>query len=99
MIQLFDGYAIDADTSQFILGRPQVKQYTDKKTGETKSQTVWNDATYHTTLCGAVIAYRKRKERELVAEKAHTLETFLRAITAFDDRMKELLPEYELVRK
>ena len=67
MIKLWDGWAIDADQYQYILGI--------EATGTIKGKeiTYLDKATYHKTLAQALNAFMERIKRQKVAEKDMTL--------------------------
>ena len=67
MINLENGYAIDADDSQYIL----VRSATTNRKGEKVE--IWNNCGYYASLGAAVSAYCEKMARE----KIHTTDTTL----------------------
>ena len=69
MITLWDGYCIDADANNYILGIPTT---TVRKGEEEESM---RDATYHGTLGEALRAFYRKQLRESIKKESHTLST------------------------
>ena len=73
MIKLNDGWAIDSDSSQYILGRPTTVMVKDKPTKQMQS------ATFHATVEQALTCHLRRMQREIVKSSDLTLEESIKA--------------------
>lgn len=67
MIILQDGWVIDSDQYQYILGVPSAK------TRKGKEGKWMKDATYHPSVERALLAYIRQRQLELVGEKNMSL--------------------------
>ena len=76
MIELYDGWAIDADEHQFILGTPK------KRAVNGAIITEMTGATYHPSLEMALRTFARARMRELV--RTHVM-TIFQALSAFAD--------------
>jgi len=85
MITLWDGWAIDSDPYQYILGRPVERKMHNRTATEMK------DPTYHGTLGQALRAFYRLQSRESIKENDTTLCQAL--VTAEDiwNRLRELV--------
>ena len=88
MIKLWDGWAIDTDPYQFILGQPVTAQ---RKDGRTVTET--QNATYHKTLGQALQAFYRMKVRECVGETDQTLCRAVADVCRIEERIRSLMAE------
>lgn len=91
MIELWDGYAIDADERQFVLGKPIMRAHKARGTEEQHME----DASYHATLTQALVAFHKIQLREYTKNDARTLAQAVTASAQIENRIRQLIPEPE----
>ena len=85
MIKLWDGWAIDADQYQYILGI----ETTDSIKG--RGFTFLDKATYHRTLAQALNAFTEKMKRQKVAEKDMTLQLAVQYIQEMEYNIQCLI--------
>lgn len=88
MIKLWDGWAIDSDAFNIILGKPVTAQ---RKDGRTVTET--QNATYHKTLGKALQAFYRMKVRECVGEPDQTLCRAVSEACRIEERIRSLMAE------
>jgi hypothetical protein len=93
MITLWDGYCIDADANNYILGIPT----TTVRKGEDEES--MRDATYHGTLGEALRAFYRKQLRESIKKESHTLSTAFAEASAIEERIVSLATELDFKRK
>ena len=86
MVKLWDGWTIDTDEYQYILGKPVS---TINKKGETENRT--DKASYHLSLSQAVQAFYKQQARECIGKDEHTLSGAIVALRGIEERIKSML--------
>lgn len=84
MINLWSGFAIDADSYQYILGK--VSSLVDKRTG--KVRTSLDYPTYHPTIGHALLAFHGMQLREGIERETHTI---MSAIALSNELEKRIL--------
>jgi hypothetical protein len=91
MINLFGGYAIDADSDQFILGKPckRKTKVKDKDTGEEKEIEVdaLSAQRYYPTLGTALYGAYKTLQRDMVHSDTMSLQEAMQACTELEQRI------------
>lgn len=85
MIRLWDGWAIDADQYQYILGI----ETADCIKG--REFTFLDKATYHKTLAQALSAFMEKVKRQYVAEENMTLQLAVQYIQEMESRIQHLI--------
>lgn len=86
MIKLEDGWIIDADKYNFILGQSRV----DKD-----GKTIMANATYHRTIGQAIERYYKRKAHAMVASEDMVLEEAVERLGRLSDKIYALRQSIE----
>lgn len=86
MITIWDGYAIDADERQFILGKPVQKVRKDGR-----SECRMAEATYHSSLASALQAFYRSMVRECIGSDTHTLCNALAQALHIEKRIRALV--------
>ncbi len=92
MITLWDGYAIDADEYQFILGKPTMR----KRKDGTEEQYM-AIPTYHPRLGSALGRFYNIKVRESIRDNQYTLSQAVAQASQIEERIRSLagLPSLE----
>jgi len=90
MIKLWDGYVIDSDEYQFVLGIPNPKVGKD---GILRNNV--EKATYHPTLGKALESFYKKQTRECMGNKEMTLAEYLQSASEIEERIRALVQEPE----
>lgn len=80
MIQLWDGYVISADACQYILGKPEGK----------KDEERLREATYHSTISQALLAFHKIQLRKRVRHELLTLADVIVVSAEIEKRIRDL---------
>lgn len=100
MIRLAGGWAIDADPNGgFTLGMPYISKVKDQKTGEMVDRQLWKNATYPLSINGAFKSYRRRMQKELIANNDMTITQALDAFAELDKKLIAEVPEYGFIMK
>jgi hypothetical protein len=95
MINLWDGWVIDTDNYQYILGQPET---TTNNKRNNKEETRMNCATYHATLPQALLAFYRRQLRETIRTNDMGLGDALAASNAIEQRIRSLIHEPDFKR-
>lgn len=93
MIKLKYGWAINADASQYILGKPTTVIVKDKPIQQMQN------ATYHGTLDNALTAYLRRIQRDIVHSHDLTLEEACKAFVKAHNEVVAKLGDIENIKK
>jgi len=88
MITLWDGWAIDSDPYQYILGKPIKRDRSDGKT-----EIDMTSATYHRTPGKALGAFYQKQLREKVKGADMTLSQAIDAALQIEQRIREIIRE------
>jgi hypothetical protein len=78
MIQLWDGYVISADAFQYVLGKPE------------KDEERMREATYHSTISQALLAFHKIQLRKRVRHELLTLADVIVVSAEIEKRIRDL---------
>lgn len=84
MINLWDGYVIDTDAYNFILGQPKP----GKRNG--KDETYMDNATYYPTLPKALEAFSRMQLKESIKSNDTDLKSALVAYSDIERRLSEI---------
>lgn len=87
MITLWDGWAIDSDPYQYILGKPENRNLNGRIIVEMKH------ATYHGTLWKALESFYNHQVRESIKENDSTLCQALVMASQIEKRIREIIRE------
>lgn len=82
MIRLWDGYAISADEYNIVLGIPKTTVDKDGK----KKDCMYN-ASYHSSVGSALLAFAKKKQREYIMENDVTVQEAVEAFLKIETRI------------
>lgn len=88
MIKLWDGWAIDTDAYQFILGQPGIRKRKDE--GE---ETALFNTTFHKTLAQALQSFWRMQARETINRNDLTLSQAIERALQIEERVRSLAAE------
>ena len=88
MIKLWDGWAIDSDAYNIILGKPITYERKDGRMA-----TEMQNTTFHKTLPQALTAFYRLKVRESISKDDMTLSGAIRQACAIEERVRSLVTE------
>lgn len=86
MIPLWDGWAIDADEYQFVLGVPSERL----RGQENRVSKEMTNATYHPSLGKALAAFARMKLRDYAHQNDASLAEAIREYAAIEQRIREI---------
>lgn len=90
MIKLTNGYYIDVEDRQYILGIPKKVEQVNKTTGETVTKTIMSEARYYSTLEHALIGFWRLMRRKKLSTFDGTLQEALAVVKEQDAKMLKL---------
>lgn len=91
MIKLTNGYYIDVEDRQYVLGIPKKVEQLNKQTKETVTKTIMSEARYYSTLEHALIGFWRLMRRKKLSTFDGTLQEALEVVREQDDKMFKLL--------
>lgn len=91
MIKLTNGYYIDVEERQYVLGIPKKVEQVNKTTGETVIKTIMSEAKYYSTLDYALMGFWRLMRRKKLSTFDGTLQEALEVVREQDDKMFKLL--------
>jgi len=92
MIYLKDGWAIDVDGIQYILGKPTESMV------KGRAVKLMLNATYHATVEQAVTSFLRRIQREQIRTHDYSLEQAFTALIKAKSEVLELTGELEAIK-
>lgn len=93
MIILSDGWAIDSDNMQYVLGKPIAAMVKDKPVKQMQS------ASYHATLEQAFTAFLRRMQREVVKSNDLSVEDAIQALQGAHNGVMAMFGNVESIKE
>lgn len=93
MIRLYDGYAIDVDSMNYVVGVAKKTKAVDKKTGEEIEKEVIDSPKYYSTLDAALTAFWRMMRRKSLYNFEGSLTEALEQIKNQDEKIRKLIDQ------
>lgn len=96
MIQLSDGYVINVDSTCYTVGIPKKTTIVDKKTGESKENTIMSEAKYYSSFDGAIVGWWNTMRKKALSDFDGSLSEAIEIIQKQDEQIKQLLSNIKI---
>lgn len=93
MIRLYDGYAIDVDSMNYVVGVTKKTKVVDKKTGEEIEKEVIDSPKYYSTLDAALTSFWRMMRRKSLYNFEGSLTEALEQIKKQDEKIRKLIDQ------